>query len=167
MNLAEAISLYAGGTSEGASKGWDKRGRGRKAKQVESKVVGSGWLFKGKFYPLPAGEGIDMAVHFEVLEKLHPGAPVYARDVIKHMQKLKEWLHSAYERGFVRIAIRRDTAELEGWNNSSFRDVLAMLPREVKKVNIEYWSPRHGDDSLSKEEAIDLYAEIAKKKEEK
>ncbi len=32
MKLASTISIYGGGTSEGASKGWDARGRGRKSR---------------------------------------------------------------------------------------------------------------------------------------
>src|SRR6266478_4099204 len=44
MNLAQTINLFCAGTSEGAKKAWDSRGRGKTSKLPEdSKVTPEEW----------------------------------------------------------------------------------------------------------------------------
>ncbi len=135
--------VHGEGTSEGASKGWDERGRGRKPTIL---ITDNGWYGKNGFYK--NGDGMN---HFDTLTKFK---------LVKGDDPLPSYL-DAFKQGYVRIEFpynRKSSVMLEGLGVDSFRDALARLPSETKTVMLEWWEPKPYSNQLSKEEAIDLYA---------
>lgn len=146
--------VHGEGTSEGASKGWDERGRGRKGQTGENRgrratdkigslITGTGWYANGQFYPLQDGEEHMRAAIRLGLANAHA---VYS-DMFQ-------------KPNVVRVRIYNyGVADLETGKKEYLKDALAALPREVNTVNMEWWYPRVVTTGrMSKEEAIDLYA---------
>jgi hypothetical protein len=146
----EKGEMQSEGTSEGASKGWDTRGRGRKSLQL---VTGDGWYAHGKFYPVNSGEQhIDVAVRDGLAPKMR-GAPSYEK-VFTQPDIVRIRTSKIYG------GDRPETImNLEGSTKEDLKNVLAVLPRDIKTVNLEWWHPKYDSSGIiSKEEAIDVYA---------
>jgi len=105
-------------------------------------ITENGWYDNSKDKFHGGGPGDD--THGEIAARLVPGN-WNKMDILKH--------------GFVRVVSYNTHVSLEGYNKDSFRGALARLPSEIKTVHVEWWSPKHGDDVLSKEKAIEHFGE--------
>lgn len=139
----EKGELQSEGTSEGAEKGWDSRGRGRKSSsEPKALITRAGWYGKDKFYPKASNED-----HQDMLHRLGIKDPNGFNGMM-----------IAFQKGYVRITMGVSKAYLEGIDKNSFRDALANLPKAVETVELDWHEPKYNHEILSKEEAIDMYA---------
>lgn len=126
MNLASTIDLYAYGTSEGVSKAWDARGRGRKTDVSTNLVQYNGWIKpSGKWRELHDGE-----THSTVV-----GAPDEA--------VRKGWIRVEREEPYFtsnktgKIVMNFQTRKMDSSSRRRIRDLIERLHPEVEKVGID------------------------------
>lgn len=118
MNLAAAIELFAFGTSEGAEKGWDTRGRGRKFVTKTGRVGGyfkPGAIAAKLYEDLAANEG-SWLTRKELREKYQVGGLLQALTQLQRagVEKGKWAIEFAGNKSMVRLVFKRQQDVSQG-----------------------------------------------------
>lgn len=149
MNLATTIALYGGGVGSGCKGPNCGRPKTKAATPPSEPVEGTGWYKEGKFYPITR-EGKMESDHMATAREvgLATNKESNLMDVLKKHPTLAR----------VVVLSHAGLADVECFSKACFKDVLPVLPKEVREVTLEWYEPKQESAILSKEEAIEMYA---------